>query len=345
MQIPLLPGQVGRGERHEYQVEQRRPEGKKNRSAADVQAFTQPQKALGSSEKRVGKQPGRASAVEDPSTKSLKQLSEGISALLAGLSRLVAAVAAYIGSPLAFPSSSPVARDPVKPDKSDGKAAVSEKPVSEKTAAVDPKPAQSTGKRPGTADEACNIWDGFKQGPDGNCVTVSAIKAAMMRFGQKPADIYKEVKAAGDGYNVVMRDGFGLHFSKEEFRQAARAAQFQGNDPSLVNEANFLFAASAKRAQMKDNDGYAGNGFAEALQSLNDGEGAREGLERLGLRHRIRETNAWELARGQLGVVAHGINTAAGVIGHSLAVIEGKEEVWGKKGSAPPADAHAIALD
>ncbi|WP_416152044.1 hypothetical protein [Pseudomonas sp. FG1] len=39
-----------------------------------------------------------------------------------------------------------------------------------------------------------NIWSGFRQGPDGNCVTVSAIKAAMYQFGQSPTDIFKEVK-------------------------------------------------------------------------------------------------------------------------------------------------------
>jgi hypothetical protein len=38
-----------------------------------------------------------------------------------------------------------------------------------------------------------NIFSGFRQGKNGNCVTVSAIKAAMAKFGQNPKDIYKSV--------------------------------------------------------------------------------------------------------------------------------------------------------
>ena len=38
-----------------------------------------------------------------------------------------------------------------------------------------------------------NIFSGFRQGKNGNCVTISAIKAAMQKFGQNPKDIYKSV--------------------------------------------------------------------------------------------------------------------------------------------------------
>jgi hypothetical protein len=39
-----------------------------------------------------------------------------------------------------------------------------------------------------------DIWSGFSQSPVGNCITVSAIKVAMMHVGQKPTDVFKEVK-------------------------------------------------------------------------------------------------------------------------------------------------------
>ncbi|MEB0108180.1 hypothetical protein [Pseudomonas sp. MH9.3] len=75
---------------------------------------------------------------------------------------------------------------------------------------------------------------------------VSALKAAMMRFGQKPADIFSEVRAEGDGYRVVMRD--------------------------------------------------------------------------------------------------HGVPINGRIVGHPLAVINGREEVWGRQGGYPPTKGYANAL-
>lgn len=74
--------------------------------------------------------------------------------------------------------------------------------------------------------KADDIWGGFRQGPDGNCVTVSAIKAAMHKFGQSPTDIYKRVNETARGYEVTMRDGFNLTLSKPELAQASEAANF-----------------------------------------------------------------------------------------------------------------------
>lgn len=179
----------------------------------------------------------------------------------------------------------------------------------------------SPGKKPD------NIWSGFSQGPDGNCVTVSAIKAAMMRFGQKPTDVFQSVKEQGDGYDVKMRDGFALHISRDELKQAAAQARFKGDDPAMLTDANFMYAASAKRAQMENNDGTAGRSYSAALRSLNDGEHSREGLDRLGLKNHYRAGSRADLANGMLGTVEYG--------GHSMAVIGGRVELWGKRGGAP----------
>ena len=190
------------------------------------------------------------------------------------------------------------------------------------------KPDNSNpGQKPGTGREPGNIWSGFKQGPDGNCVTVSAIKAAMMRYGKEPTDVFKEVKEAGDGYDVTMRDGFKLHVSKGELKEAAKEARFEGDDPSMITAANFMYAASAKRAQMENNDGTAGRSFMAAMKSLNNGEYSREGLDRLGLRGRYRPATDADLRSSRVGTVEYG--------GHSMAVINGRIELWGRRGGTP----------
>lgn len=204
----------------------------------------------------------------------------------------------------------------------------------------------SPGRRPGAGNEAGNIWNGFYQGPTKeNCITVAAIKAAMMKFGQKPADIFKEVKVVGDGYSIEMRDGFKLYLSKSELTQAANMSEFKGSDAAMLADAHFLYAVSAKRAQIENNDGYARNSFGHALHSINDGEpDRRNGLLRLGLQDHIQITSVANLKRGQLGVVTHGVPVNGQMVGHSLAVINGREEVWGRQGGHPPTNIYANAL-
>ncbi|WP_010175759.1 hypothetical protein [Pseudomonas sp. PAMC 25886] len=178
--------------------------------------------------------------------------------------------------------------------------------------------------------KADDIWGGFRQGPDGNCVTVSAIKAAMAKFGQSPTDIYKEVKKIAEGYRVTMRDGFALTLSRQELAEGIRGAKFVGRDKQMLKDAHFLFAVSAKRAQMENNDGTAKRSFSAAVRSLNDGEderGAGEGFLRLGLKSHMKKVPVSTLAKGTLGMVNR--------TGHSVAVINGIEELYGKKGGAP----------
>jgi len=185
-----------------------------------------------------------------------------------------------------------------------------------------------------------NIWNGFRQGPDGNCVTISAIKAAMMKFGQSPTDIFKSVQATGDGYHVVMRDGFKLDLKKHELATAIRDSKFVPmRDPGMLKDAHFLFAVSAKRAQMENNDGRAARSFDAAVRSLNDGEderGAGEGFLRLGLRNHMKRVSVSAFRdKSMIGMV----NRDA----HSVAVVDGCEELYGRKGG-PPRSGDAIAL-
>jgi hypothetical protein len=199
---------------------------------------------------------------------------------------------------------------------------MSNKPITEGSRYFNYQPDHSNpGKKPD------NIWSGFRQGPDGNCVTVSAIKAAMMHFGQKPTDVFKDVKEAGDGFDVTMRDGFPLHLSKDEVRLAATHARFEGDDPQMMTDANFMFAASAKRAQMENNDGTAWRSFLDGIRTLNDGEYSQEGLDRLGLRNHYRQATDADLRNSKVGTVAYN--------GHSMAVINGRIELWGRRGGVP----------
>lgn len=196
------------------------------------------------------------------------------------------------------------------------------------------------GEKPSTEFGAGNIWSGFYQGDNGSCVTVSAIKAAMMKYGKNPQDIFDKVTETGNGYDVTMKDGFKLQLSKSELQQAAAYAGFSGDDPQMLTNANFLYAASAKRAQMEgngldDNPNDAKRSFAHAMQSLNNGEMPHEALDRLGLRGRYHQTSSNGLANGQLGVV--GYNK------HSMAVIGGQVELWGQRGGRPqPGIAYAL---
>lgn len=179
-------------------------------------------------------------------------------------------------------------------------------------------------------EKANDIFGGFRQGPDGNCVTVSAIKAAMHRFGQSPTDIYQKVTKTAEGYRVLMRDNFTLDLTDDELKQGARGSRFVGYDKELLKDAQFLYAVSAKRAQMENNDGTASGSFYAAMRSLNDKEdefGAGEGFLRLGLSKHMRTVHVRDLARGQVGMS----NRA----GHSVAVIDGYEELWGKRGKSP----------
>lgn len=177
--------------------------------------------------------------------------------------------------------------------------------------------SQRTGAKPK------DIWSGFYQGTQGNCVTVSAIKAAMMRFGQSPADIYKEVGATPTGYDVIMRDGVRVSVSHDELSKARRGSLFHGSDQALLDDANFLYAVSAKRAQLENNDFRGNQGFDVAMDTLNDGEWPGEALRRLGVFGYVRESDARELAAGAIGTLADSW--------HSVVVVNGELDLYGVK--------------
>lgn len=186
-----------------------------------------------------------------------------------------------------------------------------------------PSSSVATKKAPASAKPK-DIWSGFYQGAQHrNCVTVSAIKAAMMRFGQAPADIYRQVTATPRGYEVVMRDGYTLTLTHEQLSKAKAASGLQGSDKGLLDDANFLYAVSARRAQLENNDFRASQSFEVAMETLNDGEFPGQALRRLGLFAYVRESSANELAKGAIGTLAGN--------GHSVVVINGALDYFGDK--------------
>ncbi|WP_339497985.1 hypothetical protein [Pseudomonas canadensis] len=178
-------------------------------------------------------------------------------------------------------------------------------------------PAAPVGVKPN------NIWSGFYQGVERNCVTVSAIKAAMMKYGQNPLGIFKRVTETPEGFTLTMRDGCTVSLTHAELERARAAANFHGEDKGLVDDAVFLYAASAKRAQLENHEFRAGAGFDAALKTLNDGEVPGDALRRLGLYAFIRSSSVQELASGVPGTLAN--------FGHSVVVVEGAIDEYGIK--------------
>lgn len=172
-----------------------------------------------------------------------------------------------------------------------------------------------------------NIWSGFYQGVEGNCVTVSAIKAAMMKYGQNPLGTFKRVTETPEGFTLTMRDGCMVSLTHAELERARAAANFHGEDKGLVDDAVFLYAASAKRAQLENHEFRAGADFDAALKTLNDGEVPGDALRRLGLYAFTRSSSVQELASGVPGTLAN--------FGHSVVVVEGAMDEYGIKRKLP----------
>jgi hypothetical protein len=186
-----------------------------------------------------------------------------------------------------------------------------------------------------------NIWSGFYQGVEGNCVTVSAIKAAMFKYGQNPRGIYKSIVPTREGYTVTMRDACTVHLTHEELKKAWEGSNFKGADTGLLKDATFLYAVSAKRAQMENHEFLAAASFEAAMGTLNDGESPGDALQRLGLYAFTRQSSVQELASGVAGTLAN--------FGHSVAVVDGAFDDYGAKTPLKPSgwmrdDGNALKL-
>ena len=185
----------------------------------------------------------------------------------------------------------------------------------------------------GSPYSADDLVDGFRQkGGTENCVTVGGIKAAMQEFGG-PKEVYSSVEKNGDGYDVKMRDDPNktYHVTNDELKEAAQKSGFEGKNPQMLNDANFMYAVSAKREQMENK-----GSFSQSLGELNRVQDAIKGFERLGLQNHVQHTVVRELVNGASGVIAQD--------NHVAAVLDGKAEDYGKSGRTPDTGTFALKL-
>ncbi|WP_248752031.1 hypothetical protein [Pseudomonas sp. MWU15-20650] len=135
-----------------------------------------------------------------------------------------------------------------------------------------------------------------------------------------------------------MRDNHNknYHVTNDELAYAASCSGFTGNNQTILNAANFMYAVSAKRAQLENNDGFAAHSFRAAVDSLNTWEHTQEGLNRLGLQNYVQQTTAQALINGAPGVMAEN--------NHVFTVLNGKTDNYGHVGYTPAPWAKALKL-
>ncbi|MDF2794995.1 MAG: hypothetical protein K0S85_2748 [Pseudomonas orientalis] len=125
---------------------------------------------------------------------------------------------------------------------------------------------------------------------------VDAIKLMMMKFGQSPTDCFQRVAAAGDGYDVTMKDGYEVHISRQEIQRAGQALKLSGDDSEMIKDANFIFAAFTKRHQLEHEDPVAKSDFETALSdAIQNGRHIKPILENIGMIGHMRHVHVSEL--------------------------------------------------
>jgi hypothetical protein len=169
---------------------------------------------------------------------------------------------------------------------------------------------------------------GFTQGMVGNCASIATIKAAMVKYGEDPADVFRDVKMDGQGWKITMRDGFQLHLSFAENKTAGEKSDFHElRSESMWKSANFIYAAMAKRACMEGNDGKFAMSYEEALDSLGDGEFNDEAFHWIGI------SNYQRIHKGSLPYVDAAVVwefVPGDSKSHSMFSGEGEKDRYGK---------------
>lgn len=160
----------------------------------------------------------------------------------------------------------------------------------------------------------------FRQGGEGNCVTIAIIKAGIEIFGLNNIFQYRWVNETCE---IIMRDGYETSFSAVELDQGILLSKFilQENETAF-NYANLCFTAMVKRAQDENNDELEDMSFEAAANSLNNGEYYLEGPHWIGLRNHIKSIGrkyVWQY-KGVIGASKK----------HCFFVSQGLEDNYGK---------------
>ncbi|AZF17446.1 hypothetical protein [Pseudomonas sp. R3-18-08] len=179
-----------------------------------------------------------------------------------------------------------------------------------------------------------NLFSGAYQGQTGNCGAISACKAMIAQHG--PAGVFKDVKRDSAGnYDVTLKDGNHVQVTQAQYRESAAKAQLQGQDPKLLGFMNLMLAVNNVQAMKQHNDGISGTSFSEAINSINNGEWAKETFDRLGYKNLVERVSPSQLASGRPGTLDNST--------HSVAVMGGSEDRWGTKFGNTRTDPNLIA--
>ena len=179
-----------------------------------------------------------------------------------------------------------------------------------------------------------DLFSGAYQGQAGNCGAISACKAMIAQYG--PAGVFKDIKRDSAGnYDVTLKDGKHVRVTQAQYRESAAKAQLWGQDPKLLGFMNLMLAVNNVQAMNQRNDGVSGRSFSEAIDSINDGEWAKETFDRLGYKNLVERVSPSELASGRPGTLDNST--------HSVAVMGRSEDRWGTRFRDTRTDPNLIA--
>lgn len=158
----------------------------------------------------------------------------------------------------------------------------------------------------------------WRQGGQGNCVSVAVIKAAMTKFGNQ---VFQSMEKLPDGsMKFLMKDGKEVQVTGAELEIAKRMCDWKNLGGSKELEyAQLCYAAIAKRALENRHEG--ARTFAQACHSLNNGEDVLYPALLLGLKNNIKRIDLRNLGYYEAAVTWNS--------GHALFSNNGKIDGYG----------------
>jgi len=166
-----------------------------------------------------------------------------------------------------------------------------------------------------------NLISSWRQGSEGNCVSVATIKSAMLKFGNQ---VFDRMEKTGDGgYNLTLKDGKTVSLTAAELATAGRMSSFRGSGEE-ADYAKVCYAAMAKRALENRHEG--ASSFARACQSLNNGEQIEYPMKLLGMMQFAKKISLRELSNYN--------NVITWNRGHCLFASNGAVDGYGRETSA-----------
>ncbi|MDQ7827345.1 MAG: hypothetical protein RDV48_31415 [Candidatus Eremiobacteraeota bacterium] len=163
-----------------------------------------------------------------------------------------------------------------------------------------------------------NLISSWRQGSEGNCVSVATIKAAMHKWGNQ---VFNKAQKNADGsYDLTLKDGKNVKVSADELKTATRMSSFRGSGEEL-DYANLCYAAMAKRALENRHEG--ASSFARACHSLNNGEQIEYPIKLLGIQDHTKKISTRDIPNHEIAITWNS--------GHCLYATNGKVDGYGRE--------------